>query len=379
MNLKEILIGTPQERAAVETVRKLESKAIIKPRERDQFQLAKKLTRRRFLRQVKIGAVGVVGLAIGGAYVSRWPVNNDSVPYTPEPLDSNFFNDLYRQEHEVWEHRQGRGLSIERPVGELNFNVGNIIDNFNQLYTAEAVDRNAAAAAIKQNVRTILLTIKDAKGNTGYRDLTALRINNAGIYLTVAHGIEQNQKLLGGTMIDLVNGKTFPITHYVQSNKYDFAFIGAPTGEVDSLPQNLRASRNRLTTGQHLWQYAQIIDKETLLSIAQQVSPEKIIFTRAILSGTVDNPPEEFRSIITNNPLGINDVESIFRNRTRVRGMIPFGGSSGAPVFNKNGELIAVESGPYPGAGDRVSYQGATVIGLEYLISGLQNSTLIQF
>lgn len=223
-------------------------------------------------------------------------------------------------------------------------------------------DQNLHAKAVSSNLAFCAseFTRPNGKGATA---VTCLRINEIGFYLTAAHAFStsRGERLEEARVFNADTGSILPVRLIAVDECHDLSVFYAPTGQGYRLPQNLRLSEMDFRPGQRLWQYA--IARQRGFPFLDQYNNVQAWLWQTILAGHVDNPIYDMESVLP-RPLGPIGLLKPFCEQIRVKGMIPFGGSSGAPIIDRTGTVVAVESKFYIQPQDpnkRELYLGSTI------------------
>jgi S1-C subfamily serine protease len=315
---KEIFIGGRDVRRARQTIRELESRPSLGTRNAKRLRQAEKISRRHALKLGgEIGLLTAGALATGGAILRPWENNESSdsdesasvfpeQPFTEIPLPPTTIP-----------HRS------ELKVGS-EFDTRHVQELLVDLKVPLSLERSEALEALKENV--VYIQFANKAGNIeGFG--TGLRICESGYYLTAAHillGEQFSPTKLKAQVYHPSSGRLSFGNNMVVDHSSDLATLHAPTGIDRKKAKNLQLSDAKLTEGQKLW----------LLGI--QVGSDGSSLKLGVPFGTVDTSIERGGW----NYLG----EDVF---TLVKDMIPFGGSSGGPIVDTDGRVVAVESAAF--------------------------------
>lgn len=199
-------------------------------------------------------------------------------------------------------------------------------------------------AAIKENMSVIVYT---KPNNELVAAASALRITEGGYFVTVAHAVEplvKGEKKIGGTkveaafLIHLASGRAYAIKEFLYDKEKDLAVIHAPTGAQHSLIKGIVFRNGAAGLG------------ERLEMLAANVGFDNRGLKYALI-------PRRGKVI---DAEGIEGKFEPLKGTIAVQGMIPFGGASGAPVFDQDRRIVGVVSGHYGGEAYE-KYEGTTV------------------
>lgn len=203
------------------------------------------------------------------------------------------------------------------------------------LLQTEIFDTETKVKAVQSSLRRIRNTADGAEG-------TAFQIDNSGYYITAEHAVPKvlTGKLL--TIIDPYSGEKSLVTEYKANRTADIAVIYAPNGRSRGAARGMQFDFQSLEDQQKLWMIGSYTNKRGDLF-------------RCIKYGRVDNEVE----------LTYSNYEE--GTRVAVRGMIPFGGTSGSPIVNSCGTIVGVESGAFPDKARTLKeYRGSVITPLSY-------------
>lgn len=219
--------------------------------------------------------------------------------------------------------------------------------------TESGTPRQRAAAVIANTVGVV--------GTGGYG--TALRIDGSGYYLSVAHvmgDLNAEGKFVptdtSKFIYDPNSGDLTRVQSFIPDFQNDIAIIYAPTGKGRNRIDSIQLEQSFPSPDTHLWMVAAALNPLT---------DGRVEGGLVILNGKV-------------NPVG-NTSEDYYKTHRRVKGMVPFGGSSGGPIITQTGKVVAFESGFYSdepitseNQNRRHNYSGSRVAPVS-LLTGLMN------
>ena len=317
---KEFFTGGREVQEAKSTIKRLSSQTKLSARQSQSLAEARRISRRHSLRLLG----SVVGLtAISGSGATALLLNGEESQSQPETQttilpEQDFIN---------------IPLSAQTPRQEEARNF-------------QAFDRNYAKKLLrdyqkpnKENLQTIwralaeniaYVQLVDVKGPGTIGEGTALRLCESGYYLTASHLFmeEQEDEFVPAKVRSHVylptSGVLAPIRSIIFDPTCDLAIFFAPSGKNRSKIEDLRIVASQLVSGQKLWQ----------LGIQVEIHENTVKANLGIPFGTVAQNPR------IKNYLG----EETY---VLVRGMIPYGGSSGGPIIDTRGNIVAVESGAF--------------------------------
>jgi hypothetical protein len=289
---------------------------------------------------------------------------SDTLPFKNDSYEDSFFDEkLFPREFETILEELKLKI-IQHPAKQFEDKLAKdkIIEQFHNLQidlepSSNKLARLNHARAIKDNVVQLVIgNIQGKQAEIG--SASGLKINRAGYFLTVAHAIREGKNQ--GWVLDEQNAIAYRINDVLLQRESDFAIVFAPTASLQNKINGLIVSDKPLQTGQRLWQYSYLPYLQLALKSGINLSniltgQVDLSFRKIILSGFVENPPEQFKN--PNTPW----------QRIRVRDMKSFGGASGAPIIDDQGRLVGIESGVYlpPNAENlRSNYTGSTISSL---------------
>lgn len=167
---------------------------------------------------------------------------------------------------------------------------------------------------------------------------SVFQVDDAGIYLTVAHGIIDLETRVfdpAPIIYHTSSGAGFRVNTIFCDPEKDIAIIYAPTGQNRKAIADLKINTSQIPQGETLW----------VLGLRPQRRGSEWITQRGIVRGTVER--------------------YVNADWIRVRDMRPFGSSSGGPAINREGELVGIEQGSYGEKGVqnlREDYKGGLIV-----------------
>lgn len=207
-----------------------------------------------------------------------------------------------------------------------------------ELFTAlqtEIRDKETKVNAVQSSLRRIR-NIFDGT------EATVFQIDDSGYYLTAKHTLPDD---LAGKYVTIINpydGEESVITECRVHDTADIAVVYAPNGKQPRATEGMQLGLQDVENKQKLWM------------IGLYTSIEDKLF-RCLKFGRVD---ESVRLPYDTYGEG---------TRVAVRGMIPFGGTSGSPIVNSDGTIVGIESGVFPRDAKSIDYyEGAVITPLSY-------------
>lgn len=234
-----------------------------------------------------------------------------------------------------------REVLVRLPQVEQGPLYSDSLERINTAYLSELLSGlQAEAKSPEAKVRAVQQSLRRIKGPT--IEATAFEIDESGYYLTVEHAIRGDYKSEAPIIINPYTGERSLVAEVRAHDKADMAIIYAPNGRPPKPTRNLQFDFSALTDEQRLW----------LIGLYPSKKQELL---RCIKPGRVDRSVE----------LAGFNVEQA--SRVAVKGIIPFGGTSGSPIVDGSGTVVAVEAGAFPDdAKSTDAYQGAVVTPLAY-------------
>jgi hypothetical protein len=232
---------------------------------------------------------------------------------------------LQKSPMDIHSNLRSGSLSLETPTGE--FDRGYLTD----ILESAIKNHTSDPKSVINNLS--LVRIREPKG---VATTNALLIDESGYYITCGHtftALTDIEKSSEDTpQVDFINKNTaamvinpsvmkrYPIQKYVVDPAHDLAIFYAPTGYRRSMVSGISLETRDLPIGTGLWQPAlQVSDRLNL----------------NIMYGLVDQ----------NDSVDEFNQKSVYKERIGVKGMLPYGGSSGSPIITAAGRVYAIESG----------------------------------
>lgn len=356
--MREFFTGGKDVQEARQKITELEARGKLSARQLRNLEAAKKVTRRHAL---KLGAdaalVGAAFAAAGGFLVSRgkdrenYPI--DTLPTiipTPEPssllpeIPETIIDLPTRQPH-------------ARPEAEVPLPLDK--KYLEKLF----LDLNQPSGDYYRRIRSLRNNIALVQRSEDRGAGTAIKICESGYYLTAAHVLSDKNKegpretLINGPAVvyNPSDGLVLSISEILADHDYDLALFYAPSGKQRQRIEGIQINQSPLQHEQKLWQLGLMVWE------TQGIFSARIHY----LFGSVDLAPPA--------------TTSKAKNLIKVKGMIPFGGSSGGPIVDSNGVIVAIESSYYVDFGDkeyvenkRENYVGSEVAPITILNSLLE-------
>lgn len=190
---------------------------------------------------------------------------------------------------------------------------------FNSLTNDNGLERNARVQTVLKNIVGIS---HDTGGGNG------LKICQSGIYLTVAHNLlDKNGNFINPISVFEYSdsGQELLVGQALLDKELDLAIVYAPTYHPREQVKGLQLSTRQLIVGERLYLVG---IKDLGLSRTGEVQVQ--------LDSTNGQVDESLYDISTN-----------YKGRVRVRGMVPWAGSSGSAIFDSKGVIVGLESGSW--------------------------------
>lgn len=191
---------------------------------------------------------------------------------------------------------------------------------------------------------------------------TTLMIDEGGIFIAAGHSygvlpagkFEPIDHFFLTWMMNPVKQKSYLVTHTVLHPDVDTAIIYAPTGKpFRALPVQLNFSV--VPAGRDLWSFG----------VTKARTQDREVYAFSTLYGQM-------------SPTALSEAEKAYNDQFRIDNMIPFGGMSGAPIFDREGVIVGTVSGGIESIpGERSPYIGtraASIRGIRTLIDNLPGS-----
>lgn len=221
---------------------------------------------------------------------------------------------------------------------------------FKQLQS-ERYDTKDQVNAVRDARRVVRLW-----GENQYFDFgTSLQLDESGIYLTASHiGVYSTSLALGQYQLAVQEPSTGELSRVkavIKHPRADMALLFAPTGTPRNVTSGLSLSTAPITARQRLWMIGYAPLKDGSLDAVELPGVTK----QGVDVSAVRSHDKWF-------PKHVWEKQS----QIAVSGMIPSGGTSGSPIINDKGQVVAVESGAYPTVQRQKDYKGAVVTPVAY-------------
>lgn len=185
---------------------------------------------------------------------------------------------------------------------------------------------------------------------------TAFQIDESGIYLTANHAAKYSiSEVLSQFQLSVTNpisGEASRVQAALKHPRADVAIVYAPTGRSKKPTPDLRLNFDSLEDEEQLWMVGFVPRRDGRVY-------------ETVRTGHIDNSVK-MSDASANEKYFPNFVREA-ASKIAVRGLIPVGGTSGSPIVNQRGEIVAIESGFFPLAEKVEEYEGAVVVPLSYL------------
>ena len=298
-------------------------------------------------------------LTLGGLIFGCRPPTGSrrSTAVNQQPVGGDtFINDLFKRVPEQWSKSDFKTAQNANIIGEIldPKYVGQLFGNLERPLPLSGEQK---AGIINRNLRWLIT----------FGGMSALKIDESGYYLTAAHGFfsisDNSLRTEPGLVYDPNTGLLNVITSFIIPQKYvekdltdmdkDIAVFFAPSGKSRQPVFGVSVDLQMPKDDEDLWMHS------------LSVEPGKEII-RGILHGNVDQNLRSFNGID-------------YPGMIKVRGMIPYGGSSGAPVIDSNGNVRGIESGLTTRSFEvnvRGNYTGATLVPINAVEELLNQSSV---
>jgi hypothetical protein len=222
-----------------------------------------------------------------------------------------------------------------RPLESLDLEyLGELIERLKE----EKGDFTSRLEAVEQS-RRLVQVHTSTEGIAGKG--TAFQIDESGIYVTArhvltAHGVDKASGYFNRTFITInnpYNGKTQYARGFVVHKDADMGIVYAPTGEPSRATPNMQ------------FDVMGVKDSEPLWMVGLEPRTDGV------------NEVQKFGTVIEQSD-----------NLVAVKGMRPFGGTSGSPIIDMNGTIVGVESSYYPkNVTEYDKYEGALIAPINFV------------
>ncbi len=179
-------------------------------------------------------------------------------------------------------------------------------------------------------------------------EATVFEIDESGYYLTAKHVLSDNKNVF--TVIkNPYTGESSVVVDHVMTPNADLAIVYAPTGKPKKPTQHLQVNLENVKDDQELWMIGLFRQNNDLYQYYQHGRIDKSVRLASRMDQDASLRAEPDAMVA-------------------VKDMIPAGGTSGSPIVNRDGIVVAIESGFYPiPSNSRNDYKGAIVAPLGYI------------
>lgn len=324
--LGDFFTGGPALKEARQVIKRYGHKPKLSKENRQLLDNSRRINRRRFIRFSAAGTITALTTLTGVAYFTREQSGGgeeEAILTKPSP------------EHPIGQSILPEYSEIVIPIpakAPQRVEVSNDT-RFDAKYLKELLEdlKKPTLRNLDEVRKSLLENIAHVRtqklGGTGIG--TALRICESGYYLTAAHlfidELSRNFEVpkKRADVYTPTDGAYASIKSVVVDGASDLAIFYAPSGKDRRKVAGLKLNDRILQPGEKLWLLGMVIESSR--------GPVQAIL--GIPFGTVDQNP------MLKNSKGEETLLIL------VKDMIPYGGSSGGPVINSNGYVVAVESG----------------------------------
>lgn len=267
----------------------------------------RKLTRRQLLQGVAVGAGGLTVAAVVGC---------EEKVALPREVGVGDLTLLVGEQPETFRPLTVKVGDLIEPARFEQFD----IEHVKKLLT-DLQSPSGSVASRYDSLINNLVAIQRSDRRLG----TAVRICASGYYLTAAHLLFNRERddirpLTTYTKVyHPLDGSLITARNFIIDPETDLAILYAPSGKRRKRIDGIQIARKNLEIGEKLWQLGMMLGTR----------PEAIEARAGILFGRVAIP------------------EKPNENYSYVKGMIPFGSSSGGPIVDVRGVIVAIESDFY--------------------------------
>ncbi len=232
-------------------------------------------------------------------------------------------------------------------VSKSSFNVSPM-EKIDQQYIVVLLDElQHERGSLKERIEALKSSLRRIT-TTSVGEATVFEIDESGYYLTAKHVLTEDNDIL--TAIENpYTGESSIVVDRVMIPNADLALVYAPTGKPMKPTQHLQLNLKDVEDSQELWMVGLYRQNDVLYQYYQHGFTDKSVQLSSRMNQDITQRAEPDAMVA-------------------VKGMIPAGGTSGSPIVNEEGVVIAIESGFYPvPANSRNEYQGAIVAPVLYL------------